>query len=148
MTKSFFRAAELIHVPRSGYSQGGLWMSQWHPLALAPGCFTILSHCSIHLLLASHNFLSILGYFFNPRRKQRCPLGISTLASFIVIDVYDILANTRLNSSTCRGRIITTLTFRQRHRHLNKPVTSELLFCLYPQSHYDNLFFFLSVNTL
>jgi len=130
MTKSFFRAAELIHVPRSGYSQGGLWMSQWHPLALAPGCFTILSHCSIHLLLASHNFLSILGYFFNPRRKQQCPLGINTLASFIVIDVYDILANTRINSFTCRGRIITTLTFRQRHRHLNKPVTSELFFSI------------------
>ena len=121
-----FRAAEIIHIPKSGYSQGGLWMSQWHPLALAPGCFTILSHCNIHLLLASHNFLSILGYFFNPRRRQRCPLGINTSASFIVIDVYDILASTaRINSFICHSRIITTLTFRQRHHHhLNKPVAN------------------------
>jgi hypothetical protein len=75
-------------------------MSQWHPLARAPGCFTMLSHCSIQLLLASHNFLSILGYFRNPRREQRCSSDITTLM-FIVADlrVYGRLRFSR----ACRG---------------------------------------------
>jgi len=78
-------------------------MSQWHPLARAPGCFTMLSHCSIQLLLASHNFLSILGYFRNPRRGQRCSSDINSLMFIIA----DLRANERLRfSRACGGEFL------------------------------------------
>lgn len=86
-------------IPKSGYSQGGLWISQWHPLALAPGCLTILSHCSIHVLLGSQMPLSILGNLVKPRLEHLCRLSFATATSslffFFIIVVRRIIKKAR-----------------------------------------------------
>lgn len=69
-------------LPKLGYNQGGLWTSQWHPLARAPGCFTMLSHFKIQLLLGSQSWWSMLGYLANPRCGHRCSLD-TNIPSFI-----------------------------------------------------------------
>lgn len=71
--------------------------SQWHPRALAPGCFTILSHCNIQLLLGSQICLSILGYLSRPRWGQRWPTieADNNSLSFIIPCIVHIITLSR-----------------------------------------------------
>lgn len=86
-------------VPKSGYNQGGLWTSQWHPRARAPGCLTMLSHWRIQVLDGSHSFLSILGYLTSPRWEHRCPTS-DTIApkSFIARVTFSLISISRASN--------------------------------------------------
>lgn len=83
ISESDYTSGAAAGIPKLGQSQGGLWTSQWQPRALAPGCFTMLSHWRIQWLLGSQSDLSMLGYLTRPRWAHLCPLATITPLSFI-----------------------------------------------------------------